>query len=78
MNELLEALKGKFVLNKVEVLEGRVKVSGKYDASGVDVELAVYLEFDLFLGMLKKAIPGSLDDMIIDQAKPFILGLLVK
>lgn len=78
MDELLDALKGKFVLNKIESIDGKVKISGKYDAQGVDLELALYVEFDVFLNIVKGLIPGSLDDMIIDTLKPLLLGYLVK
>lgn len=49
--------------------EGNVILSAVYDGKGADVELKFKLESDYFLDKVKKAIPGEIDDTIIDLLK---------
>ena len=51
---------------KLEVVDGKVKISVAYDGKQADAGLHVTLEVKQFLEMLKKAIPGELDDVLID------------
>lgn len=74
LKEALDLIKGDLKLNKIELVDGRVKASAAYDAEGVDVELSVFLSFSAFLEVVKKSIPGSIDDVIIDLLK----GMLEK
>lgn len=54
---------------KIEVVGGKVKVAVKLDTKGVDAEVAVLLEPDYFADKLKEAIPGKIDDAVIDVLK---------
>lgn len=48
---------------------GNLIIKGKFDGPGVDVDLAIMAEPSLFLDQLKKVIPGTVDDAIIDAIK---------
>lgn len=78
MEEILAALKGGLKFNKVEFLNGKVRLSGMYDAAGIDVELALSLEVNLFLDLVAKAIPGTIDDLVIGYLKGMLPSLLAK
>lgn len=60
--------------SKVEIKfeGGNVVVKGLLDTKGLDVELVLKVESDYFLDKLAEAIPGELDDKIIEMLK---LGL---
>lgn len=68
MTELANVQKGEANLS-VKIEEGKVKLSIKYDGVQADAELSVTLEVDQYLDMLKAAIPGSVDDAIIELLK---------
>jgi hypothetical protein len=59
---------------KVEITfeKGNIVLAGNLDTKGVDVGLTLTVESDYFLDKLAAAIPGQLDDKIIDMLK---LGL---
>jgi len=73
LNELLGLLKGELKLGKLAFVDGKVKLSAVYDASGIDVELSVLLGADMFLDLLKEAIPGQYDNLLIDILKKSLL-----
>lgn len=54
---------------KIEVVEGKVKLTLKYDSKGLDADLALLLESDYFIDKLAAAIPGQIDDMVLELLK---------
>lgn len=72
MDELLELLKGKFKLGKLEFTSGGLRISALYDAAGIDAELAVTLDASGLIEVLKRVIPGTVDDFILDLLKAAI------
>lgn len=69
MSELVGGKIGEKVGYSLELVEGNLKLSGKFDGPGVDVELAIISEPSVFLDKLKAVIPGQIDDAIIDALK---------
>lgn len=49
--------------------EGKLKLTLGLDSAGVDAGLYVDVDPDYFLDKLKEAIPGTIDDAIIDMLK---------
>lgn len=68
MTELVNITKGEGNL-ELKVEEGKVKLSVNYDGKHADAKLEVSLEVDQYLDMLKEAIPGDIDDTVIDLLK---------
>lgn len=68
MSELIESKLGPAEL-KLELVEGQIKLSIKYDGPGIDGEVACLVEPVFFLDKLKGIIPGQIDDAIIDGLK---------
>lgn len=54
---------------KLEVVEGKVKLTLKYDSKGLDADLVLLLESEYFVDKLAEAIPGKIDDMILELLK---------
>lgn len=54
---------------KIEIKDGKVLLSALYDGKGVDANMGVSVDSDYFLDQLKEAIPGQIDDAIIDVLK---------
>lgn len=54
---------------KIEVVEGKVKLTLKYDSKGLDADLALLLESEYFIQKLADAIPGQIDDVLLDLLK---------
>jgi len=72
MTDLINIQKGEAKLSmKIEDL--KVKVSLEYDGKQADAKLEVSLGIDEYLEMLKGAIKGDVDDMIIDGLKDLLL-----
>jgi len=72
MTDLINIQKGEAKLSmKIEDL--KVKVSLEYDGKQADAKLEVSLGIDEYLEMLKGAIKGDVDDMIIDGLKALLL-----
>lgn len=72
MTDLLNMQKGEAKLSmKVEDL--KVKVALEYDGKQADAKLEISLSVDEYLEMLKGAIDGEVDDMIIDGLKALLL-----
>lgn len=72
MTDLMNIQKGEAKLSmKIEDL--KVKVSLEYDGKQADAKLEVSLGIDEYLEMLKGAIKGDVDDMIIDGLKALLL-----
>jgi len=51
---------------KMEIVEGKVKISVDYDGKQADAGMYVSIEIKQFVDMLKEAIPGKIDDLILD------------
>lgn len=51
----------------IKLDEGKVKIILGYDGKGADAGMYVDLEVDYFLNLLKEAIPGQIDDLVIDM-----------
>ena len=64
--------KGEASLN-MKVEEKKVKIELKYDGTQADAAVMVELEVEQYLEMLKAAIPGTVDDMVIDGLKAMLL-----
>lgn len=54
---------------KIEVVEGKVKLTLKYDSKGLDANLDLLLESEYFIQKLADAIPGQIDDVLLDLLK---------
>lgn len=50
----------------LEVVDGKVVVSIKYDGAQASALASVSLSIEEYAKMLKEAIPGQIDDMVID------------
>lgn len=68
MTELANIQKGEASLS-VKIEDGKVKMEIKYDGKQADAAFSVTLEVDQYLDMLKNAIPGTIDDTVIDLIK---------
>jgi len=64
MVDLAEVQKGEGSLS-LKIEEGMVKLAVLYDGKQADAMLEVKVSVDEYLEMLKKAIPGTLDDTVI-------------
>lgn len=53
----------------IELNDGVVVLKLVYDGKGVDGELSVKVSSDYFMDKLKEAIPGDIDDAVIDIIK---------
>jgi hypothetical protein len=73
MTDLANIKKGEAELT-LKIEDGSVKIALTYDGKQADAKLEVSLSVDEYLEMLKGAIKGDVDDMIIDGLK----GLLLK
>jgi hypothetical protein len=70
MDKLLsEKELGSESLLKLEVVEGKLKLSVKYDGKGLDGELSLLLDPDYFADKLAEAVPGKIDDLLLDLLK---------
>ena len=72
MNELLALLKGEFKIGKIESTAKGFRISAVYDSQSLDVELSVTLDSNGLIEVVKKVIPGSVDDFILDLIKTAI------
>lgn len=72
MTELLSMQKGEGNLS-LKIEDSKVKVQLMYDGQQADAMLEVSLGIDEYLEMLKKAIKGDVDDMIIDGLKAMLM-----
>jgi hypothetical protein len=54
---------------KIEFINNQVKLSLGLDTNGVDASISVMLEVDYFLDKLAAAIPGTIDNTIIELLK---------
>lgn len=68
MTELANIEKGEGNL-VLKVENGKVILSIAYDGKQADAKLEVALGVDQYLDMLKEAIPGELDDAVIELLK---------
>lgn len=68
MSDLVELKKGEATLD-VDFKEGKLRLSVSYDGKGADAGLFVDLDPEYFLDKLKAAIPGSIDDAVIELLK---------
>lgn len=65
MTELANIQKGEANL-KLEIKEGNVGLTLSYDGKQADAEFKVKLTIEEYAEMLKDAIPGEIDDTVID------------
>lgn len=63
--QLANVSKGEVDLD-VAFKDGKLQLSVKYDGKGVDAGVSVALEPEYFLSKLKAAIPGQVDDTVIN------------
>jgi hypothetical protein len=63
--DLVNLQKGEVDLD-VQFKEGKLQLAVKYDGKGVDAGVTVALEPEYFLTKLKAAIPGQVDDTVIN------------
>ena len=68
MTELANVVKGEGSLN-LKFEEGKMKFEVKYDGKQADAALVIELDSGAYLDMLKEAIPGELDDTVIELLK---------
>jgi hypothetical protein len=64
-NELVNLSKGEVDLD-VAFKQGKLQLTVKYDGKGADASVTVALESEYFLSKLKAAIPGQVDDAVIN------------
>lgn len=74
VKELAQVEVSKEVEAKVEFVDGKILLKGQYDGKGLSVGLVMTVKSEYFLDELKKAIPGEIDDKLIDMLK---LGLKI-
>jgi len=67
--ELLNKDLGKELDLKIDFKDGKLALSLVYDGKGGDASIGLSLEPDYFLDKLKAAIPGQIDDTVIDVLK---------
>ena len=65
MTELASIQKGEGKL-ELEIKDGKVLFIVGYDGKQADAELKISLGVEEYAEMLKKAIPGKIDDTVID------------
>lgn len=69
MKELFKVQKGELVF-KIEKKEDlKIRLEACYDGSQADAGFFIELDSDEYLDMLKKLIPGELDDVLIEAVK---------
>lgn len=66
--KLVEFSKGEADMD-LSFKDGKIRMSVSYDGKGVDAGIYVDVDPEYFLDKLKEAIPGTLDDKIIDMLK---------
>lgn len=60
---------------KVEIVEGKLKLSANLDTQGVDAVVSVAVDTDYFIDELAKKIPGQIDDAIFAVLKTALKDL---
>jgi hypothetical protein len=68
MTELVNINKGEGEFN-LKIEDGQVKMTLGYDGDQADAGLYVNLSIDKYLDMLAEAIPGEIDDAVIELLK---------
>ena len=53
----------------IEIGEGKVKLSLGYEGKGAKAGVFVEIKAEYFIDKLKKAIPGEIDDAILEMLK---------
>lgn len=69
MKTLYEMKKGELVLKLVAMDDLNIKLEVGYDGEQADAGFYIDLSTDEYLEMLKKLIPGSVDDVLIEAIK---------
>jgi hypothetical protein len=70
--KIVEGQLGKEAVYKVEFKEGKLCAEVLYDSPMFDAGVVLKLDAETVLEALKKAIPGAIDDVVIDSAKKLI------
>lgn len=68
MSELASVSKGEISAD-VKFEAGKIVLSSKYDGKGADAEVKVSVEAGYFIDKLKEAIPGQIDDAVLELLK---------
>lgn len=66
MKDVIKEELGKEAKYDVKIDKGNIIVTVSYDGKGADAQFSFTLEGEYFLTKLKKAIPGEIDDAIIN------------
>lgn len=66
--DIVEVKKGDFGL-ELDFVDNQLVFKIGADTKGVDISLAASVDAEYFLDLLKKAIPGEIDDIIIETIK---------
>lgn len=69
MSEIKQGEIGAEANYSLSVVDGKLKLAIKYDGKQADAELAIMLDGSAFLDKLAAAIPGKIDDMVINAIK---------
>lgn len=67
--DLVEKDLGKELKLKLDFTSGKLQLGVILDSEGVDVGVNVAVDSDYFLDLLADAIPGEVDDAIIEMLK---------
>jgi hypothetical protein len=59
---------------KLVVADGKLKLEVKYDSKGLDGVVGLELDPDYFIDKLAEAIPGKVDDAILNILKAALKG----
>ena len=54
---------------EIKFVEGNIVIQGNYDGKGLGATVAVKMKTEYFLDKLAEAIPGELDDKLLDMLK---------
>lgn len=70
---LLDGAIGAEVSYDLSIVDQKLRFMIKYDGKGADASFIIDLEAGYFADKLKAAIPGGIDDVIIDMLKAALL-----
>jgi hypothetical protein len=59
----------------VEITEGNIVLKAALDTSGLGAQLITTVNGDYFFDKLKEAIPGQIDDAVIDMLKAAVKAI---
>lgn len=53
----------------IELVDGSLKISSKYEGKGGGAQVSVFIKAEYFLDKLAEAVPGKIDDAVIALLK---------